>query len=65
MVMIDTLTTGGVVAKLEAAGVQPDMIGTAVTSINQQVKSGVDPTTAAGQQALQQCRTVMQVLSPP
>jgi MFS family permease len=51
-VMVDKLTMGGVVAKLTAAGVQPDMIGTAVTSINQYVKSGTEPTTDAGRQAL-------------
>jgi len=51
-VMVDKLTMGGVVKKLTDAGVQPDMIGTAVTSVTQYVKTGDDPSTQAGKQAL-------------
>ncbi len=51
-VMVDRLTIGGVTDKLDAAGVQPDMIGTAVTSINQYVKTGDDPSTSLGKEAL-------------
>ena len=51
-VLIDKLTLGGVVQKLTDAGVQPDMIGTAVTSLNQYVKTGDAPSTQLGQQAL-------------
>lgn len=52
MVMIDRLTTGGVVAKLTAAGVQPDMIGTTVASITQYAKTDTEPTTESGRQAV-------------
>ncbi|MFM8351016.1 MAG: MFS transporter [Actinomycetales bacterium] len=51
-VLIDKMTMGGVVEKLTKAGVQPDMIGTAVTSVNQYVKTGDDPSTQTGKQAL-------------
>lgn len=51
-VLVDRLTIGGVTQKLTDAGVQPDTIGTAVTSINQYVKSGDDPTTQLGKEAL-------------
>lgn len=52
MVLIDRLTTGGVVAKLTAAGVQPDMLGTSVSAVTQYVRTGTAPTTEAGRQAL-------------
>jgi predicted MFS family arabinose efflux permease len=51
-VVVDRLTIGGVTNKLTDAGVQPDMVGTAVTSISQYVKTGDDPSTALGKQAL-------------
>lgn len=51
-VMVDKLTMGGVVSRLTDAGVQPDLIGTAVTSINQYVKDGQQPDTNLGTQAL-------------
>ena len=51
-VLVDKLTMGGVVAKLTASGVQPVMVGTAVTSITQYVKTGDDPSTTLGKQAL-------------
>jgi len=56
-VMVDKLTMGGVVNKLTEAGVQPDTIGTAVTSINMYVKSGTEPTTQLGKQALTDAMT--------
>lgn len=51
-VAVDKLTVGGVVDKLDAAGVQPDMVGTAVTSLSTYVQTGMDPATALGKQAL-------------
>ncbi|MSX64543.1 MAG: MFS transporter [Actinobacteria bacterium] len=51
-VLVDRLTIGGVTQKLTDAGVQPDSISTAVTSINQYVKSGDEPTTQLGKEAL-------------
>jgi predicted MFS family arabinose efflux permease len=51
-VMVDKLTIGGVTGKLTDAGVQPDMIGTAVTSINTYVRTGDDPSTQLGKKAL-------------
>lgn len=56
-VLVDRLTIGGVTQKLTDAGVQPDNIGTAVTSINQYVKSGNDPTTQTGKEALADAAT--------
>ncbi len=56
-VMVDRLTIGGVTQKLIDTGVQPDSIGTAVTSINMYVKSGDDPTTKLGKQALAEAAT--------
>jgi len=56
-VMVDRLTMGGVVNKLTEAGVQPDSIGTAVTSVNLYVKSGTDPSTELGKQALSDAMT--------
>lgn len=51
-VFIDRLTMGGVVKKLTDAGVQPDLIGTAVTSVNQYVQTQKQPSTEVGKQAL-------------
>jgi len=51
-VMVNRLTVGGVTEKLTSAGVQPDTIGTAVTSLNQYVRTGDDPTTKLGKEAL-------------
>ena len=56
-VLVDRLTIGGVTQKLTDAGVQPDSIGTAVTSINQYVKSGDEPTTQLGKEALADAAT--------
>lgn len=52
MIMVDKLTTGGVVAKLTEAGVPPDRIGTAVSSIDQYFKTDTEPSTEAGRRAL-------------
>ena len=43
---------GGVTSKLTEAGVQPDMISTATSSITQYVKTGDEPTTQIGKEAL-------------
>ena len=51
-VAVDKLTVGGVVDKLTDAGVQPDMVGTAVTSLSTYVQTGEDPATTLGKQAL-------------
>lgn len=51
-VLVDKLTMGGVTSKLTEAGVQPDMISTATSSITQYVKSGDEPTTQLGKEAL-------------
>ena len=51
-VLVDRLTVGGVTKKLTDAGVQPDSIGTAVTSLNQYVRTGDDPSTQLGKEAL-------------
>lgn len=51
-VVVDKLTMGGVTSKLTEAGVQPDMISTATSSITQYVKTGDEPTTQLGKQAL-------------
>lgn len=51
-VLVDRLTLGGVTQKLTDAGVQPDSIGTAVTSLNQYVRTGTDPSTQLGKEAL-------------
>lgn len=51
-VIVDKLTMGGVTSKLAEAGVQPDMISTATSAITVYVKSGDEPTTEAGKQAL-------------
>ena len=46
------MTRGGVVDKLDAAGVQPDQIGTAVTAVTMFGSKGAEPSTALGKQAL-------------
>lgn len=51
-VLVDKLTMGGVTSKLTEAGVQPDMISTATSAITQYVKSGDEPTTQLGKEAL-------------
>jgi MFS family permease len=51
-VAIDKLTVGGVVGKLTDAGVQPDLVGTAVTSLSMYVQTGKDPSTELGKQAM-------------
>ena len=51
-ILVDRLTIGGVTQKLTDAGVQPDSIGTVVTSMNLYVKSEDDPTTKLGKEAL-------------
>jgi MFS family permease len=51
-VLVDKLTMGGVTSKLTEAGVQPDMISTATSAITQYVKTGDEPTTQTGKEAL-------------
>ncbi|MFI0433407.1 MAG: MFS transporter [Candidatus Nanopelagicales bacterium] len=51
-VLLDRLTVGGVTDKLLAAGVQPDLVGAAVTSINQYVSAGTPQSTPLARQAL-------------
>lgn len=51
-VLVDRMTRGGVVDKLEAAGVQPDQIGTAVSAVTLYGSKGTEPTTQLGRQAL-------------
>ena len=51
-ILVDRLTIGGVVRRLEEAGVQPDSIGTAVTSVNTFARAGTEPTTKLGKEAL-------------
>lgn len=56
-VMVNRMTVGGVTEKLSDAGVQSDQIGTAVTAINQFVRTGDDPTTQLGKEALADAAT--------
>ncbi len=51
-ILVDRLTIGGVVSKLTDAGVQPDSIGTAVSSVNAFARAGTEPTTKLGKEAL-------------
>ena len=51
-VLVDRMTRGGVVDRLEAAGVQPDQIGTAVTAVTMFGSKGTEPSTQLGKQAL-------------
>jgi MFS family permease len=56
-VAVDKMTFGGVIDKLTAAGVQPDRIGTAVTSVNQYVRTGKDPADELARKALADAAT--------
>lgn len=51
-VMVDRLTSGGTVDRLEAAGVPPSEIGTAMGSVTAFASEGTQPTTSLGQNAL-------------
>ena len=51
-VMIDKLTVGGTVAKLEAAGVPPQQIGTGLDAVSAYAAKSTTPTTSLGKQAL-------------
>ena len=51
-VLVDKLTLGGVTGKLTEADVQPDMISTAISSVTTFVKTGDEPTTQIGKEAL-------------
>ncbi|MCX6387930.1 MAG: MFS transporter [Solirubrobacterales bacterium] len=52
MVMVDRVTDGGVVSKLEKAGVPPSLTGGGLDQIAVYVHSGHDPSTALGRQAM-------------
>lgn len=52
-VLIDRLTTGGVVDKLTAAGVPPNQLSTGLDAVTAYASTGTPPSTALGQQALQ------------
>lgn len=56
-ILVDRLAIGGVVSKLEEAGVQPDSIGTAVSSVNAFARAGTDPTSKLGKEALADAAT--------
>lgn len=51
-VVVNHLTLGGVVDKLTAAGVPPDQVGTAVTSVTHYAKTLSEPTTTLAREAL-------------
>jgi MFS family permease len=51
-VMVDRMTDGGVVGKLETAGVPPSQTGQGLDQIGIYVQSGKNPATALGQRAL-------------
>jgi MFS family permease len=51
-IVVDRLTIGGVVRRLEDAGVPADSIGTAVSSVNAFARSGTEPSTKLGKEAL-------------
>ncbi|MGB3674343.1 MAG: MFS transporter [Candidatus Nanopelagicales bacterium] len=51
-VAIDKLTLGGTVKRLEAAGVQPNEIGTALDAVNAYASASTSPDTSLGKQAL-------------
>lgn len=51
-VLIDKMTTGGIVQRLTAAGVQPNQISTGLDAVNAYASKGTQPTTSLGQQAL-------------
>ncbi|GAA1689917.1 MFS transporter [Microbacterium sediminicola] len=52
MVLVDALTTGGVIHKLEAAGVPPTRTGQALDAIQQYTQHGTVPSSAEGGTAL-------------
>jgi hypothetical protein len=52
MVMVDRLTDGGVVSKLEKAGVAPSLTGQGLDQIAGYVNTGRDPSTELGRQAM-------------
>lgn len=51
-VLVDRMTRGGIVDKLDSAGVQPDQVGTAVSAVTLFGSKGTEPTTQLGKQAL-------------
>jgi hypothetical protein len=51
-VVVDKLTTGGVVRRLEAVGVPADEIGTGLSAVNTFAARGTRPSTQLGQEAL-------------
>ncbi len=51
-VVLDKLTTGGIVTRLEAAGVPPTQTGTGLDGVTVYASNGTAPTTSAGKQAL-------------
>lgn len=51
-VVIDSITSGGVVRRLTEAGVQPDQISTATSSVTAYVSSGTQPSTQLAREAL-------------
>lgn len=51
-VMVNGLTTGGTIKRLEAAGVPPTEVGTAMGSVTAFASKGTQPSTSLGQQAL-------------
>lgn len=51
-VMVNGLTSGGTIKRLEAAGVPPTEIGTAMGSVTAFASKGTQPTTSLGQKAL-------------
>lgn len=56
-VVIDQLTRGGVTAKLTAAGVPADQIGTGLSAVSAYASEGTKPSTSLGQQALASAAT--------
>lgn len=52
-VLVDRLTSGGTIAKLEAAGVPPTQTGAGLDALRVFQQTGKDPSTALGQQALE------------
>jgi MFS family permease len=51
-VMVDRMTDGGVVRKLEGAGVPPSQTGQALEQVSLYVRSGKNPATRLGQRAM-------------
>jgi MFS family permease len=56
-VVIDRLTTGGVVHRLEHAGVSANQIGTGIDAVDTFAAQGTAPTTSLGKQALHDAAT--------